>query len=112
MDTTHSEPAASAGESVRFHLFVAGETPRSRRAIENLQRIVRETPGWRCEVEVIDVLTAPERAEEERVLATPTLIKESPLPRRRVTGDLSDLEKVLRVMGPVRAALDPSRRHP
>jgi circadian clock protein KaiB len=110
MDNAHNGPASTGGESVRFQLFVAGETPRSRRAIENLQRIVRETPGWRCEVEVIDVLTSPERAEEERILATPTLIKESPLPRRRVTGDLSDSEKVLRVVGPVQTAIDPPRR--
>jgi circadian clock protein KaiB len=107
MDTAH--PPAPP-EPVRFHLFVAGETPRSQRAIENLQRIVRETPGWRCEIQVTDVLAYPERAEEERILATPTLIKEFPLPRRRVTGDLSDSEKVLRVMGPTHSDSDAVRR--
>jgi hypothetical protein len=53
-----------------------------------------------CEVEVIDVLQFPDLAERERVLATPTLLKESPLPRRRITGDLSDLEQVLRIIAP------------
>jgi circadian clock protein KaiB len=109
MDTPHTEPRPG-GEAVRFQLFVAGETPRSRRAIENLQRLVKETPGWRCEIEVIDVLAHPERAEEERILATPTLIKDSPPPRRRVTGDLSDAEKVLRVMGPIETSNDADRR--
>ena len=102
MATAHP-PAPPGDEPVRFHLFIAGESPRSRRAIENLHRIVRETPGWQCEIQVTDVLANPERAEEERILATPTLIKEFPLPRRRVTGDLSDSEKVLRVMGPIPA---------
>ena len=60
MDTAHP-PAPPGDEAVRFHLFIAGETPRSQRAIENLHRIVRETPGWRCEIEVTDVLAYPER---------------------------------------------------
>ena len=44
---------------------------------------------------MIDVLVHPEMAEEERIMATPTLIKSLPLPLRRVIGDLSDTEKVL-----------------
>ena len=47
------------------------------------------------ELEIIDVLENPQRAEEEKILATPTLIKQLPLPLRRVIGDLSDKEKVL-----------------
>ena len=109
METPHP-PASPGEEPVRFHLFIAGETPRSRRAIENLHRIVQETPGWRCEIRVTDVLANPERAEEERILATPTLIKEFPLPRRRVTGDLSDSERVLRVMGPIQQNDDTRRQ--
>jgi circadian clock protein KaiB len=109
------EPASTAAatpgrEPVRFHLFIAGETPRTRRAIENLERFVSAASLWRCEIEVIDVLACPERAEEERILATPTLIRSYPPPRRRVTGDLSDPEKLLRVMGPVDAGSDLLRR--
>lgn len=100
MESVELEATMPSGEAVRFKLFVAGETPRSRRAIENLRRIVETSRGWQCEVEVIDVLISPDRAEEERILATPTLIRESPPPRRRVTGDLSDHQKVLRVIGP------------
>jgi circadian clock protein KaiB len=103
MEAATTEAVMPGGEVVRLRLFVAGETPRTRRAIENLERLVSARPSWRCEIEVIDVLVFPERAEEERILATPTLIKAAPLPRRRVTGDLSDAEKLLRVMGPVGA---------
>ena len=88
----------SLSEPVRFRLYVAGASPRTRRAMDNLERI-RESLERRCEVEVIDVVADPERAEEERILATPTLIKESPPPRRRITGDLSDPDKVLRMIG-------------
>ena len=47
------------------------------------------------DLEIIDVLEFPDLAEDERILATPTLIKSLPLPLRRVIGDLSDKEKVL-----------------
>ena len=100
MDFPELAATTPEGEAVRFKLFVAGETPRSQRAIDNLRRIVETSRDWRCEIEVIDVLVFPDRAEEERILATPTLIRESPPPRRRVTGDLSDHQKVLRVIGP------------
>jgi circadian clock protein KaiB len=43
----------------------------------------------------VDVLEHPQRAEDEKILATPTLIKQLPPPLRRVIGDLSDKEKVL-----------------
>lgn len=84
---------------LRFHLFVAGSSPRSDRAVQNLRRMVDEHIDQACEVEVIDVLEFPERAEEDRILATPTLIRESPLPRRRITGDLSDAARVLQLIG-------------
>jgi circadian clock protein KaiB len=82
----------------RFRLFVTGSTHRSDMAIANLHRICAEQLGGNCEVDVIDVLRQPELAESMKVLATPTVIKESPPPRRRVTGDLSDASKVLQLL--------------
>ena len=52
--------------------------------------------GWLARpAHVIDVLTQPDLADEERILATPTLVKEDPAPVRRIVGDLSDTEQVL-----------------
>jgi circadian clock protein KaiB len=76
-------------------LFVTGASPRTSTAIENLKRICEQELEGRYELEIIDVLENPEMAEDERILATPTLIKSLPLPLRRVIGDLSDKEKVL-----------------
>ena len=79
-----------------FTLYVAGQTSRSEQAIANLRRLCKEAlAGFTCEIAVVDVLTDPESAEERRILATPTLIKESPAPLRRITGDLSDMGRVL-----------------
>lgn len=83
----------------QLKLFVTGQTPRSAFAITNLKRICHEALRDQCEVVIIDVLDNPELAEEEKVLATPTLIKVSPLPARRVIGDLSDVQRVIWGLG-------------
>lgn len=77
-------------------LYVAGKSPRSKQAIENISRVLEEEGlESRYGIEVIDILENPERAENEKILATPTLIKELPLPIRRIIGDLSDAQRVL-----------------
>jgi circadian clock protein KaiB len=76
-------------------LYVTGRTPRSERAVANLRRICEEELHGRYELQIIDVLEQPQLAEDEKILATPTLIKRLPPPLRRVIGDLSDREKVL-----------------
>ena len=76
-------------------LYVTGQTPRSRRAIDNLRSICEEELRGRYEMHVIDVLDRPQLAEDEKILATPTVVKELPVPIRRIIGDLSDAEKVL-----------------
>lgn len=78
-----------------LRLFVTGASTRATTAIKNLQRICEEELEGQYDLEIIDVLENPELAEDEKILATPTLIKSLPLPLRRVIGDLSDKEKVL-----------------
>ena len=79
----------------RFTLYVAGDSPRSLQAVRNLRRLGDERFSGGYDLAVIDVLTDPERAESARILTTPTLVKDFPLPSRRVTGDLSNLDQVL-----------------
>jgi circadian clock protein KaiB len=76
-------------------LFVTGQTIRSGRAITNLRRILEKELGTEYELIIIDVLERPQDAEHDKILATPTLIKEFPPPVRRVIGDLSDTKQVL-----------------
>jgi circadian clock protein KaiB len=64
-------------------------------AIANLRRICEQELDGQYQLEIIDVLEHPQLAEDDRVLATPTLIKQLPPPLRKVIGDLSDKEKVL-----------------
>ena len=76
-------------------LYVTGTTPNSEQAIANLRRLCEQELKDRYEFIVIDVLDHPQLAEDDRILATPTLIKALPPPLRRIIGDLSDNKKVL-----------------
>ena len=78
-----------------FKLYIAGQTARSQHAVANLRRMCEETLSDQYELVIIDVLECPQLAEDERILATPTLIKEAPAPTRRVIGDLTDKQKVM-----------------
>lgn len=76
-------------------LYITGQTPRSELAITNLRQICDQELRGQYELSIIDILERPQLAEDEKILATPTLIKELPPPLRRVIGDLSNIEKVL-----------------
>ena len=76
-------------------LYVTGKTSRSERAITNLRSVCEQELGGKYQMVIIDVLERPQLAEDEKILATPTLIRELPQPIRRIIGDLSDKEKVL-----------------
>lgn len=90
-------PAAGAldGATYVLKLYVTGATPRSLRAIENIERICRENLAGQFELEVIDIMHRPESAKDGGIVAVPTLVKELPHPLRRIIGDLSDTERVL-----------------
>ena len=94
----HSEQSQGrnpAQGSFQLRLFVAGSTSRSQQAIQNIRRICEEHLKGEYSLEVIDVSQDPGQAKEHRILAVPTLLKELPLPLRKIVGDLSEKEKVL-----------------
>lgn len=80
---------------LRLMLFVAGDSPRARDAAANLARACEGLGSVRARIDTIDILLDPAAAEEYRVLTTPTVVRVSPMPRRRVTGDLRDVAQVL-----------------
>lgn len=95
--------------SFQFTLFVSGQSAKSLSAIANLRRICDEHLAGSHDIEVIDVAERPECAEEERILATPTLLKRQPPPVRRIVGDLSATDQVLLALG-LRARGSPNQK--
>ena len=82
-------------DKLLIKLYVTGQTPRAQRAITNLRRICEEELGGQYDMVVVDILERPQLAEDEKILATPMVVKELPPPIRRIIGDLTDSEKVL-----------------
>lgn len=82
-------------EKYVFRLYVAGNSPKSVRAIQKLTKICEEHLQGRYELEVIDIYKQPELLEKEQIFAVPTLIKKLPLPLQRLIGDMTNTEKIL-----------------
>jgi circadian clock protein KaiB len=80
-------------------LYVTGDTLRSDRAISNLNQLCQANIPNHYKIIVVDVLKQPDIAEKHKIIVTPTLIRESPLPQVRIIGDLSDVETVLMGLG-------------
>jgi circadian clock protein KaiB len=82
-----------------LRLFVSGTSPNSVRAINNLQLICESHLKDRYELEIVDIHQQPLLVKSEDVAAVPMLIKKSPLPKRRLVGDMSEKDKVLKGLG-------------
>jgi circadian clock protein KaiB len=78
-----------------LRLYVTGMTPKSTRAIANVQKLCEEHLAGFYELEVIDIYQQPQLAKGDQIIATPTLIKKLPLPLRRLIGDMSDKQRFL-----------------
>ena len=103
---TAFELAARAPAADRYvlRLYVSGMTPRSARAVRNLQAICDEYLEGRYDLEVVDIYQQPVLTKGEQIIAAPTLIKKLPLPMRRIIGDMSNKERVLLGLDLVRAS--------
>ncbi len=82
-------------KKIVFRLYVVGETSRSIRAINTMREICSEELNGEADLEIIDMLKNPFLAENDGIIATPTLVKALPRPQKRVIGDLSDKENLL-----------------
>ena len=78
-----------------LRLYLAGHSPKSVRAVENLRRVCEEHLPGRYRIELVDLLENPQLARGDEIIAVPTLVRKLPVPVRNIIGDLSDTEKVL-----------------
>ena len=83
------------GKRYMLRLYTSGSTPRSASAIRNLKRICEARLHGRYDLAVIDIYQQPLLAHDDQIIATPTLIKEEPAPRRILIGDFSRDDRVL-----------------
>jgi circadian clock protein KaiB len=89
------KPAQHSPDRWELRLYVAGATPKSMLALENLKRFCEQHLQNKYSLEVIDLLVHPQLAAGDQILAIPTLVRKMPVPIRKIIGDLSNEEKVL-----------------
>lgn len=78
-----------------LRLYITGNTARSSRAIQNIQRICQTHLAGRYELEVIDIFQQPHLAVQAQIIAAPTLVRQRPLPLRKMVGDMTDEKRLL-----------------
>lgn len=96
--STEDVPAAAEAEYL-LHLYITGATPNSLRAVRNIKEICEEHLAGRYELLIIDIYQQPLLAQQEQIVAAPTLVRVRPLPRRQLVGDLSNRPTVLISLG-------------
>lgn len=79
-----------------MRLFITGATPNSLRAVVNIKSICEKYFPGKYKLEIIDIYQQPALAKDEQIIALPMLIKTSPQPLKRLVGDMSDTDKVLK----------------
>jgi circadian clock protein KaiB len=88
-------PVASADKAWELRLYVAGQTPKSVAAFANLKKICEEHLAGEYRIEVIDLLENPRLAQDDQIVAIPTLVRKLPEPVRKIIGDLANTERSL-----------------
>ena len=110
LDAEKPTEAARSAPSTRyiFRLYIAGLTPRSTQAVQNLHAFCAAHLPGRYEIEVVDLYQQPQLAQADQILAVPTLVRKLPLPPRQFLGDLSDPRVLLVGLGLDREPTSPS----
>ncbi len=89
------QPANGGEAEWELRLYVAGQTPHSIAALNNLKQLCETHLKGRYRIEVIDLLVNPQLSREDQIVAVPTLVRKLPEPMRKIIGDLSSTERVL-----------------
>lgn len=93
------ESTGPRGKEYVLRLYITGATPNSVRALTNIKDFCDRYLHGNYQLEIIDVYQQAELAEKEQLIALPLLIKKRPLPEKRLIGDLSDTDRVLKGLG-------------
>jgi circadian clock protein KaiB len=94
-----AESSADGDYVLSLRLYVAGDGPNSTEARANLQTMLERRPGARYVLEVVDFLREPQRALMDGVIVTPTLVRLTPLPIRKIIGTLRETPTVVAALG-------------
>lgn len=95
MVSTVDQAQKGADQKWILRLYIAGQTPKSLTALNNLRKICEGNLERKYKIEIIDLMKNPKLAKEHQIVAIPTLVRNLPVPLKKIIGDLSNTEKVL-----------------
>jgi circadian clock protein KaiB len=87
--------ASDGGSRYSLRLYITGTTERSNEAVTNIRSLCEKYLPDRYDLEVVDIYQQPTKAADAQIIAAPTLVKELPMPIKKLIGNLSDPEKVI-----------------
>ena len=90
---------SSIKEKIILRLYITGMSENSIRAIQNITQLCEQYLTGRFDLEIIDIYKNPSVAEEQKIVFSPSLIRQLPLPKKTFIGDLSDTKKVILGLG-------------
>ena len=94
-DSLPDAPTGPSPDRYLLRLYVAGMSPRSRRALESLRDLLERVLAGSYDLEVVDIYQEPDEAQKNQIVAAPTLIKSAPNPVKVLVGDMSDTRRLL-----------------
>jgi circadian clock protein KaiB len=93
------KPEVAIQERVSLQLYITGMSENSLRAIQNITLLCDQYLHGRCDLEIIDIYKNPSVAEEQKIIFSPSLVRQFPLPKKTFIGDLSDTKRVVLGLG-------------
>ncbi|HET6995066.1 MAG TPA: circadian clock KaiB family protein [Chitinophagaceae bacterium] len=97
-----SEPDKAGTSPYVLSLYVTGASPNSSRAITNLKAFLEKHLKNLYELQVVDLYQQPQMAKSVDIIALPMLMREFPFPQLKMIGDMSNYERLLKLLNPVR----------
>ena len=94
----HIRTTVIKSEGYNLRLFISSQNDSAERTLSNLHQLLEERLTNPYTLKVIDVAKNPEQAIIHRVITTPTLIRVSPGPVKRIVGQLDDISRVLQII--------------
>ena len=86
-------------EKIILQLYVSGMSAKSMTAIENIQKLCKEHLSDAFDLEIIDIYKNPQMASESHIVFSPSLVKQSPPPKKIMIGTLADTDKIIKALG-------------
>ena len=89
---------ANQAEGYNLRLFISSDNSGAEKTLNNIHQLLEAGLINPYTLKVIDIAKNPEQAALHRVITTPTLIRISPQPVKRIVGQLDDIPRVLNII--------------